>query len=362
MIKVTKPTLLIDKDRCLANIDSMITKAGKSRVTFRPHFKTHQSAYIGNWFRKKGIHAITVSSASMARYFSAYGWRDITIAIPVNILEIQLISELASEVNLNLLIDSEKVLPVLESNLNSQAGIFIEIDTGHHRTGISWKDHAEIDKALDLLARSNRLKFKGFLTHSGHTYHADTREEIRDIYHDTLRKLTILKEKYAESWPGLILSTGDTPSCSVMEDFSGFDEIRPGNFVFYDLMQYSLGSCSISDIAVSVACPVVSKSLQRNQFTIYGGATHFSKDFLFRSNGDRIYGYAVQIANRDWSEPIRGTYLTSLSQEHGIIQTTREFIELVRIGDVIGILPVHSCLTANSMKGYQTLNGEQINY
>ena len=114
MIDITKPTLILDKERCLSNIKRMQKKAKASKVLFRPHFKTHQSAYIGNWFRKLGVHAITVSSISMAKYFNAYGWKDITIAFPVNVHEINDFSELSSELVLNLTLDNTEVLPYLE--------------------------------------------------------------------------------------------------------------------------------------------------------------------------------------------------------------------------------------------------------
>ncbi len=362
MITITKPTLLLNKEQCLSNISRMYEKAKKSDTHFRPHFKTHNSAFIGNWFRKLGIHSITVSSVSMAKFFSAYGWRDITIAFPVNLPELGQISELAAELNLNILGDTSTVLPSVESGLTFKVGFYIEIDTGHHRSGLLWKDLNEIDRMLEFLATSNRLQFRGFLTHSGHTYSADSQEEILDIYKDTVQKMSYLKERYLEAWPELTISLGDTPSCSLVEDFTGVDEIRPGNFVFYDLMQYSLGSCTLDQIAVAVACPVVGKSLLRNELTIYGGAIHFSKDFLYKSNGEHLFGYIVRISEKEWSRPLPGAYLASLSQEHGIIRAPREFIEEIRIGDILGILPVHSCLTANLMKGYVTLEGEVIGY
>jgi D-serine deaminase-like pyridoxal phosphate-dependent protein len=298
----------------------------------------------------------------MAKFFSAYGWRDITIAFPVNVLELGLISELAAELNLNILGDSLAILPVLENGLTYRVGYFIEIDTGHHRSGAFWKEISEIDRMLDILAGSNRLSFKGFLTHSGHTYAADGPEEILEIYRDTVEKMNFLKDRYKEAWPDLIISVGDTPSCSLVEDFSGVDEIRPGNFIFYDLMQYSLGSCSFEQIAVAMACPVVSKNIARNEAVIYGGAVHFSKDFLYKGNGEHLYGYIVRLADKEWSRPVAGAYLASLSQEHGIVRGPREFIEGIGIGDVLGVLPVHSCLTANLMKEYITTDGEEIRY
>lgn len=362
MISIIKPTLLLNKEQCLSNISRMYEKAKNSEIHFRPHFKTHNSAFIGNWFRRLGIHSITVSSVSMAKFFSAYGWRDITIAFPVNLPELGQISELAAELNLNILGESSTILQTIENGLTFKVGFYIEIDTGHHRSGVMWKDLNEIDRMLEYLYNSNRLNFKGFLTHSGHTYAADSQEEILDIYKDTVQKMNYLKDRYLEAWPELTISIGDTPSCSLVEDFTGVDEIRPGNFVFYDLMQYSLGSCTFDQIAVSVACPVVGKSLLRNEVTIYGGAIHFSKDFLYKSNGEHLFGYIVRISEKEWSRPIAGAYLANLSQEHGIIRAPKEVIEDINIGDVVGVIPVHSCLTANLMKGYLTLEGEEISY
>jgi len=362
MINITKPTLLLDKEKGIANITRMLDKVKDSDTLFRPHFKTHNSANIGNWFRHLGIHSITVSSVSMAKYFSAYGWRDITIAFPVNLLEIGLINEFAYELNLNIQGDSSTILPIIENTLNIKVGFFIEIDTGHHRSGVIWNNLTEIDAMIAFLEQSNRLKFKGFITHSGHTYSADSKDEILDIYKDTVEKMTFLKDRYREVWPDLIISVGDTPACSLVDNFKGVDEIRPGNFIFYDLMQFSLGACDSDQIALAMACPVIAKSMDRLELSIYGGAIHFSKDFLYKSNGENLYGYVVKLSDKSWSQPIAGAYLANLSQEHGIIRGPKGFIEEINIGDVIGVLPVHSCLTANLMNGFVTLDGEAITY
>ena len=66
---------------------------------YAPHLptfdiSTHQSAKIGEWFKRFGVNAITVSSVQMAEYFAANGWNDITIAISLNPLEILLMKVL----------------------------------------------------------------------------------------------------------------------------------------------------------------------------------------------------------------------------------------------------------------------------
>ena len=118
-INIIRPTLVISKNTALNNIAQMTTKAEKSGVIFRPHFKTHQSSEIGEWFRDFCIRQITVSSVQMAEYFAEHGWSDITIAFPVNILEIENLRQLSKKINLNLLVESADTVRYLVKHLST---------------------------------------------------------------------------------------------------------------------------------------------------------------------------------------------------------------------------------------------------
>jgi D-serine deaminase-like pyridoxal phosphate-dependent protein len=359
-MKFIRPTLLLDEKKCRDNIRRMVKKAKDSRVSFRPHFKTHQSAEIGEWFKLEGTEKITVSSVAMAEYFANEGWQDILIAFPVNILEIENINLLAQKINLSLMLESAETIHFLDENLTSNTGVWIKIDTGYQRTGISWDNQLQIGSLVEMIKVSSRLNFKGFIAHSGHTYQAQNTMEIVRIYNDTIKKLIPLKKQFSIAGFSPVISVGDTPSCSAVKYFKGADEIRPGNFVFCDVMQFELGSCGINDIAVVLVCPVVSVYVDRNEFVIYGGAIHLSKEFLVDSEGNRYYGRVVKLLKEGWTKPLPETYVKSLSQEHGVVRTTRDLISEIQIGDVIGILPVHSCLTAHQMNQYLTLEGKSI--
>jgi D-serine deaminase-like pyridoxal phosphate-dependent protein len=126
-------------------------------------------------------------------------------------------------------------------------------------------------------------------------------------------------------------------------------------------MQSRIGSCSKTDIAVAMACPVVAIHKERNELIIYGGAVHFSKERIEDNIRGTIYGEVVEDNHEGWGEPIEGMYLTKLSQEHGIVQVPGRLIDDYKIGDVIKILPVHSCLTSQAMKVYLTTHGKSIN-
>lgn len=358
---ISKPTLLLNKQKALKNIERMTQKAQRSSVRFRPHFKTHQSAQIAEWFREFGIDAITVSSVEMAMYFAQHGWKDITIAFPVNILEIENINRLASSINLVLLVESKETVTFLAENLQAEADVWIKIDIGYHRTGISWDYFDEVIALVRQIQKSGKMVFKGLLTHSGHTYQAKSATEVTTIYNETVLRLNGLKKYLIEQgFKDTQISIGDTPSCSVVNDFSGVDEIRPGNFVFYDVTQLNISSCEEQDIAVAVACPVVAKHQERNEIVIYGGAVHLSKEFFLDKNGKKIFGYVTLFDGNGWSSMIKNTYLSAVSQEHGIIKTENDFFERIKIGDILLALPVHSCLTVNLLKQYVTLEGEII--
>jgi D-serine deaminase-like pyridoxal phosphate-dependent protein len=251
--------------------------------------------------------------------------------------------------------------------------IWIKIDTGYRRTGIEWHHFEKTIELAKLITQSKNLILQGILTHAGQTYHARSKGEVRTMYTDTVTSMNVVRGQLgAEEFTNLEISVGDTPGCSVVKNLGEVDEIRPGNFVFYDVMQLTIGACKEEDIAVAVACPVVAKHEERHELVLYGGAVHLSKESitisLAGSPETAIYGYiAGPVLNRgkgleqqSWEQIIEHTYVSKLSQEHGIVKTDQNFFHQVNVGDVLLVLPVHSCLTANLLRKYVTLEGEVI--
>lgn len=359
---ITSPTLLLDEKKCRKNIRRMVAKANRHGLDFRPHFKTHQSADIGEWFREAGVKGITVSSVSMANYFSRHGWKEITIAFPVNPRQISDINELGARAELTLLVSDKAIVHMLQDNLEIQLKIFLEIDTGSNRSGFKSSNVDEIDEVLNFLNTSEKLQFSGFYSHPGHSYSAQSQKEIQAVHTSVLTQCKALRDRYGSQYDTLTICIGDTPCCSAGEAFTSIDQISPGNFVFYDVMQTQIGSCRHEDIAVALACPVVAKYPSRQELIIHAGAIHLSKEKL-TTNGLDHYGLPVLFKeDKGWTEPLQNSYLSSLSQEHGVLKCSKSTFKSVGMGDLIGILPVHSCLTADLMMGYRTLNGEMLNH
>ena len=126
-------------------------------------------------------------------------------------------------------------------------------------------------------------------------------------------------------------------------------------------MQYQLGSCNFDQIAVAMACPVVAKHADRNEIIVYGGGVHFSKQFI-EINGNKVYGLVVNINNNGWEKIHEDNCLVKVSQEHGTIKVSQDLFDKTAIGDIIGIIPVHSCMTANLMQEYLSIDDEVIDH
>lgn len=360
---VTRPTLILDLKKMESNIDFMVEKAARLDVKLVPHFKTHQSAELGQYFIQKGIEAITVSSVAMAEYFVKNGWRDITIAFPFNRLETPVINSFIDKgVRIKLLITDEDTIRYLDENLTGVVDVFVEVDTGYRRSGVRSESIEEIRVIADNVSKSKRLNFYGLYAHPGNTYHEDSLEGIQALWADSIQKVNTVRTSLNSDYGDLIVRMGDTPGCTAVEDFTGVDEIGPGNFVFYDLVMNYLNVCEESDIAVAVACPIVAKHEDRKEIIIHGGAVHFSKDHLFDDNEQKFFGEVVILGEQGWSNIIPNAKLISISQEHGILKVSDDFFDTLKVGDVVGILPIHSCLTANLLKEYRTFEGHRIEH
>ena len=352
---ITRPTLLIDSEKCKSNIHRMAQKAKSKRLQFRPHFKTHHSAEISVWIRAEGVDRCTVSSVKMAEYFVSHGWNDILIAFPVNVLEAKKIQLLASQIKLQVLVYSTETLHLLAEKTKAPIGIKIELDLGSNRSGLTIEDHDHIDQILKLIQEVPHFQFTGFYSHPGHTYTARSIEEVKKMYAKLIVDLNTLKSRYGKI-DGFSITIGDTPGCTIVDEFGPIEEISPGNFVFYDVMQVNIGSCTFDDIAVVMVCPVVGKNFSRKEILIHGGAVHFSKEVLQDVHGKTHFGKLALPSKNKWTGVIPGCYLKSISQEHGLIHCSDDLLDETQIGDVVYIYPAHSCLSADLMKSYLTTN------
>lgn len=351
---VERPTFLVDRERVERNLEAMQARARAAGARLRPHVKTHRSLAVGRWLRERGIDAVAVSSLEMAAYFAGDGWRDVTVAIPFNPRERARALDLARRIRLGVTVDSAAAVAALAGPPPVPAGVWIEIDTGPGRSGVP---AGSPERVLDLAGRiaAAGLRPVGLLAHEGRTYRAGSVAEIRSLHAAAVAALEDLRGRLAAAGHPVVVSLGDTPACSLVEDLSGPDELRPGNFVFYDLMQLRLGACRGEDLAAAVACPVIGRYPERGLIVLHGGSVHLGSEAVPGPGGEPCHGLLARWDGRRWLGPDPAAPVVSLSQEHGVVSLPPADLERARIGGLALVLPVHACLAADRHRGYLDL-------
>ena len=354
--RIPTPAFLVDRAVVTRNCEAMLRKARESAVSFRPHVKTHKTVEIGRIQHGGSAGPITVSTLAEAEHFAADGFRDITYAVPIAPEKIERAAGIASRIDrLALLIDSEPALRALEEFGASSGFIFdvlLKVDCGYHRAGVDPDSPDSVRLATDM-ARSERVRFQGLLTHAGHSYAARDVEDIRRVAAEEAACLSRFRALLSSAGVGDIMrSVGSTPTASVVDRFSDCDEVRPGNYVFYDAFQATLGSCALDDCAVSVLTTVIGSYPERGVAIVDAGALALSKD-LGPDHIEPRFGYGVVCDEELRPLPMK---VVALSQEHGKIAAHAH----VPVGTRLRIIPNHSCLTAAMFDRYQIIDRGRV--
>jgi D-serine deaminase-like pyridoxal phosphate-dependent protein len=355
------PALLLDVDRVRWNAETMRAKARRLGVRLRPHIKTHKCIEVARLQLDGLPHAVTVSTLAEARVFIQHGFTDVTYAVPIDPGKFDRVASLATSCERFAVITGDADIP---SGLDAAAArvgvtldVFLDVDCGYHRTGVDPLG-ADAIAVTRRIAAGSHLRFAGILTHAGHAYRSTSLAERVAIAREERDVMVTCADRLrAEGVPVPAVSIGSTPTMTAIDDLSGIDEIRPGNYVFFDAMQAQIGSCRIEDCALTVLAAVVHRDVARQRIAIDAGALALSKDpGVTRLDAPMGYGRVLDLEGRDL-----GVHVSSVAQEHGLftVLDDRTFDRL-RIGSRVRILVNHSCLTAAQHTHYEVVEGDRV--
>ncbi len=358
---IKTPGLILDVERVQQNAERMSGVALRNNVRLRPHIKTHKCAEVARIQTVGHDGAITVSTLAEARAFAKRAFSDITYAVPIERGKFaDAIEILQSGVKLNLLTDDAATVKLLDEACGKHSvmfDVFVKIDCGTHRVGV--EPHTpEAIEIPRLISDSKNLNFAGILTHAGHSYDVRTKEEILEVARHERDVMVELAERLrGQSIEVPTVSIGSTPTMSLIDDLTGIDEIRPGNYIFYDNFQATLGSCSFEDTALTVLAAVVHKDNTRRKLVVDAGGIALSKD-RGPVGHDPLCGYGRVL---DLEGIDTGMRVTGVSQEHGeIMADDSPMFEKLKVGERIRILANHSCMTAAQHTHYNVIENGKI--
>ena len=354
------PSLVLDIVKVKRNAERMTRKVKQFGADLRPHIKTHKCIEVARMQTAGHSGAVTLSTLAEARAFAANGFPKITYAIPIEPGKFDEAIDISRECELSLLTDDVEVPDQLNDaarRANVHLDLFLKVDCGYHRCGVepTNPDAIEIPRRI---SNASNLRFAGILTHAGHSYNCQTKAEVlalarheRDLMADFAETLR------ADVGTVPIVSIGSTPTITTVDDLEGIDEVRPGNYIFFDAFQATLGSCALDDCALTVLASVVHRDRSRLKVIVDAGAIALSKDRgPVGLNPNCGYGRVLNLAGEDLNLTV-----SEMSQEHGVIIVKDEnTFDGLRVGSRVRVLANHSCLTAAQHSYYNVLEGEDV--
>ncbi len=364
LFKIPTPALLVDRTKLERNINQMVEKTQSQQVALRPHIKTHKCLNVATLQQDAGCQGITVSTLKEAEIFGKHGFTDIVYAVPIEPTKFPKFFAINNYISLKAVVDSTSAIARFNQEAvekKQMVEVLVQVDMGYHRCGVNPSSPSSIEIVKRIIEASN-LEFKGILTHAGNSYSCSSEscikqvaEKEQDVMIEFSKKLTNEGEEFHPE----IVSIGSTPTISLCDRIRPeITEVRPGNYVYYDYTQVKLGSCKITDCALTVLASVIGKFDGR--IVIDAGATALSKDrgptHIEPQNG---YGKIFE----DYQEGILDdrAVFRDLAQEHGKVSLdTGSPLNELTIGDKVRILPNHSCLTNNLFRKAQVLEGNNI--
>ena len=358
---IKTPSLLLDGERVRKNAERFSRIATQNGARLRPHIKTHKCIEVARIQTAGHSGAITVSTLAEARAFAKHGFSDITYAVPIERGKFgEAIEILQGGVKLNLLTDdaaTSRELDEAAGRAGVKFEVFVKIDCGTHRVGVE----PHTSEALDIprqLSDASNLNFAGILTHAGHSYDAKSVDEILAVARHERDSMVELAGKLRDGGVEVpTVSIGSTPTISHVDHLDGIDEVRPGNYIFFDNFQATLGSCRFEDTALTVLAAVIHRDSTRRRLVVDAGAIALSKD-RGPVGLDPSCGYG-RVHDLDGSET--NMRVTSLSQEHGEIDARdSDVFDRIKVGDRLRILANHSCLTAAQHSHYNVIEDGRI--
>ena len=357
------PQVLVDRPRLLRNITRQQEAATQHGLRLRPHAKTHKSPVIAAWQIGRGAVGICCAKVGEAEVFADAGVADIRLPYPVNPANASRVLALMDRAAISIIVDHLDVARTW-SDVMRRAGrrldVLIKVDVGFHRCGI---DPHRVDARgfVRAIAGMPGLNLRGLLSHAGQGYHASSEAELKQIADDEAALLAGVKAQAAEDGiPLEEVSVGSTPTFRFTLGQPGLTEIRPGNYVYYDRTQVSLGAATPDDCALTVLAMVVSKPAP-DRIILDSGSKTLTTDGARGLDKPAGHGAIItDVSSTPASAVIDPSLVIErLSEEHAVVKVTTGSTPL-EPGDRVRVIPNHSCVVSNLVDRIRLVDGPVV--
>jgi D-serine deaminase-like pyridoxal phosphate-dependent protein len=358
-VKITAlrtPCVLADLPRLERNIDRMQSAAEARGKRLRPHVKTHKRPDLAATQIARGAVGICCAKLGEAEVFADHRVEDIRLPYPLHPANGDRVLALLDRTRLSFIVDHLEVARGWSAVLHGagrEAEVLVKVDVGLHRCGID-PDPATAVDFIERVASLPGLRFTGLLSHAGHAYGATSEGQTAAIAREEAQLLATLTERLAARGVAVEeISVGATPTARFSAQLPGITELRPGNYIYYDRRQVTLGSATWDDCALTVLARVVSRP-SADRLILDAGSKTLTSDLV--RGGAGAPGYGTVLQSLDSFVPDDTLLIERLSEEHATVRVLEGSCALGP-GDLVRIVPNHSCVVSNLVDEVWVVDG-----
>lgn len=347
---IETPALLLDVDQVEKNINDIAKFAKEAGVNVRPHIKTHKSIKLGQKQIDAGAVGLTVAKVGEAEVMVQGGIKDILIAYPLSLKsKLDRVKKLQNEAHITVAVDSIEQANLLaeQFSVETPLNVWIKVNSGLNRVGV--EPNEEVVLLAKYIKTLKSLSLDGIFTHAGQSYAATSIEEVKQIAereaHAVVHSANLCEEADIQIKHR---SVGSTPTFRFAGMIDGVTEIRPGNAIFYDMVQVGLGVATKEQCALKVLTTVVSN--KKDRAVIDAGSKTLALDQGAHGN--------ASIQGHGYIEQYPDLIVERLSEEHGVIPKNNN--ESLQLNEQLTIIPNHACTVVNLFDNYIMYQGKEI--
>ncbi|KMQ44264.1 hypothetical protein A7C99_1194 [Trichophyton rubrum] len=421
---VDGPKPVIDREVARRNCQVMLDAALALNVEFRAHVKTHKTTeltrfQVGERSDTVRLVASTLVEAEQLVPFmkecQTKGRKvDLIYGLPVQPSCFPRLAELGKALGhgaVTCLVDSVDIVPFLSryhALCGKRLGVFIKLDTGYGRAGVTYSSaqfNAIVSELYALEGKEPHLfTLRGFYSHMGHSYGSNNPSEAMDYLRTEIEGCKLAADRASAIPPPtpfdgetnysqrrFVLSVGATPSTTAAQNLTGHEtlslpgadkakdlidqtkqkydiELHAGAYVTLDMQQLAARArpntshLSFDDLALTVLAEVGSLYMHREhpEALVACGSLAIGREPCRSYKGWGVVtpwreqqqandaapaaDERVGFYNPDGDKT--GWILDRVSQEHGILRWhgSRQNMRPLRIGEKLRIWPNHCCI------------------
>jgi D-threonine aldolase len=327
--ELDSPALLIYLDRVASNIETL-KESINDVARLRPHVKTHKSLEVSKMMLKAGIRKFKCATVAEAEMLAMAGAPDVLLAYqPVGpkANRLLIVVQQFPSTRFSCLIDNisaAKALSDLFSSFNLRLPVFIDLNVGMNRTGVTPPGALTLYEQAHTLTGINIVGLHAYDGHIRDVEYATRKERCDEVFNQVTHIQQQLRNKFNAE---LVIVLGGTPSYSVHCMRSNV-ECSPGTFIYWDKGYADI----LREQQFSFAALVISRVISKP-----------APDTICVDLGHKSIAAENPLAQR--VHFLNGPNLTPIghSEEHMVFKVAEG--ESFEVGDVLYGVPFHICPT-----------------